>query len=128
MFGTLCNKQMIRVDKIVLAGMEFYAYHGVFDEENTLGARFVVDVELSLPLPEVDVLSRTVNYGAVYDLVRGTMQGERYKLIEALAHRVAARLLSEEPLIHAALVRVHKPNAPLPGVVRDVFVEVTRYR
>ena len=116
------------MDKIVLAGMEFYAYHGVFDEEKALGARFVVDVELSLPLPEADVLSRTVDYGAVYDLVRGTVQGERYKLIEALAHRVAARLLSEEPLIRAALVRVHKPNAPLPGVVRDVFVEVTRHR
>ena len=116
------------MDKIILSGLEFYAYHGVFDEENTLGARFVVDIELSLPLPEVDMLSRTVDYGAVYDLVQRTVQGERFKLIEALAHHIAARLLSEEPLIHAALVRVHKPNAPLPGVMRDVCVEVTRRR
>ena len=51
------------MDKIVLSGLEFYARHGVFDEENTLGARFVVDVELFLPLPETDVLSETVDYG-----------------------------------------------------------------
>ena len=116
------------MDKIVLSGLEFYARHGVFDEENTLGARFVVDVELSLPLSEEDVLSQTVDYGEVYDLVRGVMQGERYKLIEALAHHIAAQLLRDQPLVHALTVRVHKPHAPLPGVVRDVYAEVTRHR
>ena len=114
--------------KIVLAGMEFYAYHGVFDEEKALGARFVVDVELSLPLPEADALSQTVDYGEVYNLVQGVIQGERYKLIEALAHHIAAQLLCDQPLVHALTVRVHKPHAPLPGVVRDVYAEVTRHR
>lgn len=116
------------MDKIVLSGLEFYARHGVFDEENTLGARFVVDIELSLPLSEEDVLSQTVDYGEVYDLVRSVMQGERYKLIEALAHRIAAQLLRDQPLVQALTVRVHKPHAPLPGVVRDVYAEVTRHR
>ena len=116
------------MDKIVLSGLEFYARHGVFDEENTLGARFVVDVELSLPLSEEDVLSQTVDYGEVYDLVRGVMQGEPYKLIEALAHHIAARLLRDQPLVQTLTVRVHKPHAPLPGVVRDIYAEVTRHR
>ena len=116
------------MDKIVLSGLEFYARHGVFDEENTLGARFVVDVELFLPLPEEDVLSKTVDYGAVYSLVQFVMQGKRYKLIEALAHHLAAQLLNAQPLVQEVTVRVHKPHAPLPGIVRDVHVEVTRYR
>lgn len=116
------------MDKIVLAGLEFYAHHGVFDEENTLGARFVVDVELALPLPETDVLSQTVDYGTVYNLVQHVMQGKRYGLIEALAHHLAAQLLNAEPLVQVVTVRVHKPHAPLPGIVRDVHVEVTHHR
>ena len=116
------------MDKIVLTGLEFYARHGVFDEEKALGARFVVDVELSLPLPETDVLSETVDYAAVYNLVEHMMQGKRYKLIEALAHHLARQILNSQPLIQSITVRVHKPNAPLPGIVRGVYAEVTRHQ
>lgn len=108
--------------------MEFYAYHGVFDEEKTLGARFVVDVDLTLPLPEADVLSQTVDYATIYNLVQHVMQGKRYRLIEALAHHLAVQILNAQPLVRVVTVRVHKPHAPLPGVVRNVYAEVTRHR
>lgn len=115
-------------DRIVLNGMEFFAYHGVFDEEGTLGARFSVDVELSLALTTADTIKATVDYGRVHALVQDAVTGTRFKLIEALAATICERLLAEEPLVHAATVRVHKPHAPLPGIVRDVFVEVVRRR
>ena len=38
------------MDKILLNEMEFYGYHGVFQEENKLGQRFRVSVELHLDL------------------------------------------------------------------------------
>ena len=116
------------MDKIVLTGMEFYARHGVFDEEHTLGARFVVDVELSLHLSDEDILSQTVDYATVYNLVQNVMQGKRYKLIEALAHHLSTQILNAQPFVQTATVRVHKPHAPLPGIVRDVYAEVTRHR
>ena len=37
-------------DRIILEGMEFYAYHGAMPEENRLGQRFVVDLILTLDL------------------------------------------------------------------------------
>lgn len=115
-------------DRIVLAGMEFHGYHGVYDEEGKLGARFIVDVELLLPLPGEDSLKLTVDYGRVYQLVQVAVTGDRFKLIEALAATIAERLLASEQLVRRVVVRVHKPNAPLPGVLRDVFVEVHRQR
>lgn len=115
-------------DRIVLTGMEFYAYHGVFDEEGKLGARFAVDVELRLALTSADTIKATVDYGRVYALVEEAVTGSRFKLIEALASTIVERLLASEELVEEATVRVHKPNAPLPGIVRDVFVEVTRRR
>lgn len=114
--------------KIVLLGMEFHAHHGAFDEEAKLGARFTVDLELALDLPEEDVLDATVDYARVYANVQQVVTGSRHYLIESLAAVIAQRLLDTEPLLDSLLVRVHKPHAPLPGVVRDVYVEVRRER
>ena len=115
-------------DRIVLEGMAFHGYHGVFPEEARFGARFVVDVEMSVALPEADDLARTVDYAGIYDLVAREVTARRYRLIEALASAIAARVLDHDARIGQVTVRVHKPHAPLPGVVRDVVAEVVRRR
>ncbi len=117
-----------RRDKIVLLGLEFHAHHGVYESEAVFGARFVVDLELFLPLPETDDLGATVDYAAVYTLVEELVTGVRFGLLEALAARIATTLLAQQPLVQAVGVRVHKPHAPLPGIVRDVYVEIYRER
>lgn len=116
------------MDRIVLEGLEFHGFHGVFPEEATFGARFVVDVELRVPLAGDDELAATVDYSAVYEMVREEVTERRFRLIEALAHAIARRILSDAAGVDEVVVRVHKPHAPLPGVLRDVFVEITRSR
>jgi dihydroneopterin aldolase len=116
------------VAKVVLQGMSFHAHHGVYPEETKLGGRYLVDVELTLDDPSVDEVAHTADYGAVYARVRELVTGERYRLIEVLAARIADDLLAREVHLRAVLVRVHKPHAPLPGVFGDVYVEVTRSR
>lgn len=115
-------------DRIVLSGMEFHAFHGVFPEEARLGARFSVDVELSLSLADSDDLDGTVDYSRVHAFVQEVVTGTRFSVIEALAVRLAEGILKEHELAQGVTVRVHKPHAPLPGVVRDIFVEVNRQR
>lgn len=115
-------------DKIVLLGLEFHAHHGVYEAEAQFGARFVVDLELFVPLQGADDLTATVDYSAVYELVRQGVTGSRFGLLEALAQRLADAVLETQPLVGAVLVRVHKPHAPLPGIVRDVYVELYRER
>ncbi len=115
-------------DKIVLEGLEFHARHGVFEAETQFGARFIVDVELYLPVTGDDDLEGTVDYSAVFELVRAVVTETRFRLIEALAHRLVEALLGAQPLVEVVVVRVHKPHAPLPGIVRDVYAEVRRER
>ena len=56
--------------EIALLGLEFYGRHGVMPEEGRLGARFVVDLWLSVPFEgKGDRLEETVDYAAVYALV-----------------------------------------------------------
>lgn len=114
--------------RIVLSGMEFHAHHGVHPQEAEFGARFIVDMELGLRVQGGDLLEETVDYSRVYNLVQARVTGTRYQLIESLAVDLAERIMAEFSAASSLTVRVHKPHAPLPGIVRDVFVEVNRSR
>jgi len=115
--------------RLVLRGLSFHAHHGYRPEEAVLGGRFVVDVELQLALvPQEDDLAHTVDYAQVYEAVREEVTQQRYRLIETLADRIAERLWQSYPQVEALTVRVHKPQAPLPGLFDDVYVEIVRRR
>src|SRR5690349_969107 len=83
-------------DAILLEGLRFFGYHGVYPEERTLGQRFIVDVTVELDLRDAgahDELDETVNYSSIYTTVRSIVEGEPLMLIEAVADRTAHSLL-----------------------------------
>ncbi len=108
--------------------MRFFGKHGVLAEETRLGQAFHVDLEMYLdlsPAGQNDDLSRTVDYGRVYTTVRAIVEGPPFKLLEAVAERIAAATLKDHP-VQEVVVRVHKPGAPLPGPFDSVTVEIRR--
>lgn len=120
-----------RLDKIYVNRMEFYGYHGVFPEENRLGQRFAVDLAASVDLKqagETDELEHSVNYGELYQVCKDVVEGQPYKLVEAVAEKIAASVLKEFALIEAITVKVIKPDPPIPGHYSSVAVEITRSR
>lgn len=115
-------------DRILMQGLRFYAYHGVNPEETRLGQRFIVDLEMGVDTRAAgltDDLARTVNYAAVYHDVKAVVEGRTYKLIEALAEAVATEVLQRYPVQHV-VVRVRKPEAPIPAQMEWVAVEIYR--
>ncbi|MBO9605936.1 MAG: dihydroneopterin aldolase [Paenibacillaceae bacterium] len=118
-------------DKISLSRMQFYAHHGVFPEENKLGQRYMLDLDLYLPLDQAgrsDNLEDTINYADVYARVKAIVEGRAYKLIEALAERVAEDLLQTYTSINELTVRVVKPHPPFAIFFDGVTVEIHRKR
>lgn len=116
------------VDKINLNGMTFFGYHGVYPEEQKLGQKFIIDIEISIDLQQAaatDDLTVTVDYGAVYQQVKQVVEQQQFKLIEALAGRIADVVLVF-PGITAVNVKVQKPEAPLPWATGCVSVELMR--
>lgn len=112
-----------------MEGMAFYGRHGVFPAERELGGRFTVDVELEGDLGEgaaTDRLEDTINYVEAYEAVRAVVEGESCHLLEAVASRIADRLLRLDR-VRRATVRVHK-RPPLPGEFRAFGVEIVRSR
>jgi dihydroneopterin aldolase len=121
----------LTMDKIMLTGMEFYGYHGVFPEENKLGQRFLVDVELFLPLDRAgrtDQIDDTINYAEVFFLIQRIVEGRTFKLIETLAEHIATELLQTYTNINELTVRVMKPHPPFNVHFQGVAVEIHRKR
>ncbi|MDR3543182.1 MAG: dihydroneopterin aldolase [Desulfosporosinus sp.] len=115
-------------DVIHLRGLEFYAYHGVLPEEQALGQRFIIDMDIFYDLRQAgtsDQVEDTIHYGEVYQVIKACVTEDRHQLLEHLAEEIA---LSVMQLFSCASVRVevHKPQAPIPGIFRDVSVEIWR--
>lgn len=117
-------------DVIHLRGLEFYSYHGVLPEEQVLGQRFLIDMDLFTNFRQAgssDQVDDTIHYGEVYQVIRACVTEGRYLLIERLAEEIAQRVLRQFSC-ESIRVEVHKPQAPIPGIFKDVSVEIWRGR
>eukprot|EP00894_Picocystis_sp_ML_P002462 jgi/Pico_ML_1/52979/g3605.t2 len=118
-------------DRILLHGLVFHGKHGVFPEENVLGQKFEVDVELSTDLQtagRTDDLQHSVNYAQVYDEVKTIVEGPPKNLIESVAEDIARTILKRHPRVQDVVVRVSKPHVAVAGVLDSLGIEITRGR
>lgn len=118
------------MDRVILSGIELYAYGGVTEAERQIGQRYRVDVDLLLDLSKAartDDVEDTVNYAEVHHLVVETMRAQPFKLLESAASRVADGILGRFP-VEQVTVRLQKLLPPIDGVVESAAVELTRGR
>ena len=120
-------------DHIELTNMVFQGRHGVLELERARAQPFEVDVEIHLdlrPAGLADDLSKTVDYRDVFEICRSVIEGPSRLLIEALAEQIAEAVLERSASLGSTevVVRVRKPNAPLPGRLDHAAVEITRRR
>ncbi|WP_017187042.1 dihydroneopterin aldolase [Alkalibacillus haloalkaliphilus] len=119
------------MDKILLNGLMFYGYHGLFPEENKLGQRFTVDLELKSDLSKAghsDQMNDSIDYGQVYEVARTVVEGEAKNLIEAVAEDLAKRMFESFSSLEAITVKIDKPGPPIPGYYQSASVVIDRER
>ena len=115
--------------KIVIEEMEFYAFHGHYAEEQIVGNRFLVDLELECdlePAADSDQLEDAVNYQHAYQLIKKEMRQKKSNLLENIAKRILDALFSEMEGIQKATIRVRKMHPPMGGPIRSVGVSMSR--
>ncbi len=113
--------------KILLEEMEFYAYHGCFREEQVIGNRFLVDLEVDVDTTEAEVSDRlqdTLNYQALYEEIKQAMANKSH-LLEHIARRIIDTLIAKYPQIKRAKLKVSKMNPPMGGKMGSVSVELS---
>ncbi|WEK54309.1 MAG: dihydroneopterin aldolase [Candidatus Cohnella colombiensis] len=119
------------MDRMLLKKMVFFGYHGVIPEENRLGQKYAVDLDMRLnlrPAGHSDDVNDTVNYADVHTLVKQIVEGPAVKLIETLAEKIASSVLGTYTSIIEVTVSVTKPNPPFDITFDGVTVELRRRR
>ena len=116
--------------KISLEGMEFFAHHGHYKEEQIIGTRFMVDIHLETDTHDaelLDDLKKTVNYQTVFQAVKEEM-AINSKLLEHVARRIVNRLFSEFPSIENVDIKLSKMNPPVSGKVASISISISETR
>ncbi|MCL2494889.1 MAG: dihydroneopterin aldolase [Oscillospiraceae bacterium] len=119
------------MDKIHIAGLEVFAYHGVNPGEKRHGQVFLLDIALKADLSKAcgsDNLEDTVNYAQVIKTVAAAFTEQSHDLIEHAAEITAQAVLAGFPLVEAVTLRVHKPDAPVKTPFGDISIEIQRRR
>lgn len=111
---------------VFIHGIEFYGYHGVPAEEQFIGHRYLVDIDLQVDgsADESDHISETVDYGSVGSLVIEVGTGEKAHTVERLARIIGERILDTHKLVKSVRISVAKPHPPTPVIADMAGVEM----
>jgi dihydroneopterin aldolase len=107
---------------IILDGMEFFSYHGCFEEEQLIGTKFTVDLKVEADTGSAetsDRLHETVDYSTIYRIVKQEMETRSY-LLEHVAGRILGSLLKAFPRLLSIEIRISKLNPPVGGKMHQV--------
>ena len=113
------------MNKILITGMEFFAFHGHYEEEKLAGNKFVVDLTLwynTRKAEQSDNLEDALNYQSVYISVKEVISNTKVNLLEHLAAKILDTLFSEFDNLRKAEVYLKKANPPMGGQIKDVGV------
>jgi 7,8-dihydroneopterin aldolase/epimerase/oxygenase len=113
---------------IEIEGMEFYAYHGHFKQEQVVGNKFLVNVSIKTDCDKAgasDNLHDALDYQKVYNLIKEEME-EKSFLLEHICTRILNRLYSDFDTINEATIKVSKINPPMGGQIKKVSVTMSR--
>jgi len=113
---------------IEIEGMEFYAYHGHFKEEQIVGNRFIVYLRMEVDTEQAsksDDLKDAVNYQTAYNIIKSQMLLKSH-LLEHIAGRILDELFAKLKGIHRAEIKISKLNPPMGGKIDKVSVTLIR--
>jgi dihydroneopterin aldolase len=110
--------------------MQFEGRHGYHDWELQTAQPFEIDVELVMNLQPAgidDDLTKTVDYGRVYEIARQVVESTSFRLLEAIAEAISHEVLVAFDVQEVG-VRVRKPKVKLGGPLDYASVEIWRRR
>ena len=116
----------MKTTTVFLKGMQFYAYHGCFEEEQKIGTHFMVDVNLTYDAEAAvaeDDVEKSVNYQLVYKTIQRVMDEPRH-LIETVADYIVREIKRDFSQVQKVTVKLCKMNPPLDGKTEYVAVQV----
>ena len=115
----------VALTKLNVSKASFYAYHGVKSEEQTLGGRYEVDLQMYYNSTRAvinDDVSYALNYDEAIYCIEDVINGQ-YNLIETIASEILNMLFDKFEMLEKAAVKVRKYSAPIRVPVAYIEAE-----
>jgi len=115
-------------DRILISRIDCLASVGVTPEERALKQRLFVDLEFLIDAKKAartDSIEDTIDYGRVAQVVAEVCASQPFHLIETIAERIAARVLSDFPTT-GTKVLLRKISPIAEPAVDYVSIEIIR--
>src|SRR5688500_9357326 len=97
---------------IHLHDVVFHSRHGLHEEEKLIGGEFLVNLSAGFNLPnKVTAINDTVDYVAVYEIVKGQMN-KATPLLETVAMEISTQILAQFSIVeevHISIKKLHPP-------------------
>lgn len=117
------------MDRIIIQDLEVFANHGVYEEENALGQKFIVTAELMVSTRKAgisDALSQSVDYVMVCRIINTFLKEHTFNLIEAAAENLSLLLFAKISDLKGLRLTIKKPWAPIGLPLQYVAVTIER--
>ncbi len=121
----------MKIARLTIKGAQFYAYHGVKQEEKELGGRYEVDLDLWYDATEAvenDSVAYALNYEEAMNLIDTIFSDDSLNLIETVASRILDTCFEKFDNVIKGAIRIRKMNVPIHNVVSYIETELTRER
>lgn len=102
--------------KLFIEGLEVFANHGLFEEENKLGQKFIFNIECSVDYKKAmtsDFMMDSISYADIADVVYKTATQNTFNLLERLAGEVLKNIFTTFNNITEIKIEINKPAAPI---------------
>ena len=111
---------------IHLNKLEFFAHHGLHDEEAITGTNFEIDVSVQFsPENKINTIHQTINYADVYAVIKKHMQ-QPVALLESLAENIAEEIYSLDNRIMSINININKLHPPIQNFIGNVGVTYSK--
>jgi len=115
--------------QIHLKNLQFFSYHGIFEEERILGNHFEMNINVHVNANSIPVLHMkdSIDYVSVYDLVAKRM-AIATPLLETVVTEIAQSILARYSLALKVEISIDKLTPPIASFEGKVGVSFTLER
>ena len=116
---------------LFIDNLEVFANHGLFEEENKLGQKFIFDIECELNYKKAmfsDEMTDSISYADIAEVVVRTATTNTFNLLERLAGEILKNIFTEFSQIENINLKINKPGAPIKYHFEKCGVEVKTSR
>lgn len=108
---------------IHLEQLRFFAYHGLFKEEQLLGNEFLVDIHLQYQPQQKTIhsIDDTIDYTLVYEMIAKRMK-QPTELLETIATEFCNQLMENFVSVESIQISIKKLNPPIANFIGTVGV------